>query len=350
MQEDFSRYLSTLLYQHDRLSIPGLGSFELTYEPAMIDQIQGQVAPPSKAVAFNPNLVMDDGLLVELVSQEQQLSAIEAKAWVEQQVEVIKSNLAQRQIVELAGVGRFFRNIKQELQFVTDKENYNLEAYGLASVAASPVARHGTAARTTTSTASAAAKKEAESAKRASTTYTNTAVSTSISGWFQRNLALIAVLSVFIVGFALYFLFLRPKAQQATDPTADIPTERLNASPSKEEPNAEVPPAIAEADPENSPTDNNLDTEAPTIGPDEHSAVIAVGLFQNVDYVERLVEKLYAAGFEAYTAKENDLTRVGVMVRYEEESELEDALREVKAEFESSAFIMIKDGNQVERN
>lgn len=349
MQEEFSRYVASLLYQHQQLSIPGLGSFELAHEPALVDQVQGQVGPPSKKVSFNANLVMDDGLLVAKVQEMEALDAVAADAWIREAVDAIKKKLERREIVELPGVGRFYRNFEQQLQFVADQQNFNPDAYGLQPVQAYPVSRRpqeGLTAKTTAGTPITSPSPPPASAA---------SVSSSISSLFQRYLPYIGAIAFILVAVALYFLFIRPDPPAAPDPTVGLPEERLNTSPSRtipDEETAELSPDQPGDDPEameTIPAEEDMDTEAPTLAPTEHTAVIAVGLFGSESNVQRLVSKLFDAGFNAYTGKEGSLTRVGVQLRYEEEEDLQRTLRDVQEQFEESAFILYQDGERLER-
>ncbi|MEL6973591.1 MAG: hypothetical protein AAFO02_25795, partial [Bacteroidota bacterium] len=141
MQQELSKYLGELLFYHDRLSVPGLGTFELRHAPALIDQVQGQVSAPAKDIQFNPNLVMDDGLLTDFIQQRLGWSLSETKQWLARQVAEMNAALDRKEIVELPGVGRFFRNFENQLQFVAENVNFNLDSYGLQKVAGQLVPR-----------------------------------------------------------------------------------------------------------------------------------------------------------------------------------------------------------------
>ena len=107
---------------------------------------------------------------------------------------------------------------------------------------------------------------------------------------------------------------------------------------SRASPSTETEPSV--------PTDE-VDTEAPTLAPDEHTAIIAVGLFGNEDNVQRLVQQLNEEGFAPTTTKEGKLTRVGVAVRYTEDGELQKTLNDLRRMHTESAFIMYRDGKKV---
>lgn len=346
MQQELSKYLADLLHQHDRLSVPSLGTFELSHAPALVDQIQGQVNAPAKHVTFNPNLVMDDGVLVEDIQQRLGWSLTETQAWLHSQVDEIKAGLDRREIVELPGVGRFFRNFENKLQFVAENTNFNLDSFGLQAVAGQLVARpveEKIPAIQKKVPKRPPVKKPAEQ-------------SFDLLAWVRENYIwlLAGLLSIVLIAVLIFY------PRTPADPTpqegiADVPQERLNASPSKstEEEESTTAPAPAEensdlpAQNENTPAPAEPDTEAPTLAPQEHTAVIAVGLFGNPDNVSRLLEQLSKDGYAPISRPEGNNTRVGVSIRYTDESELQRVLREVKRQYASSAFVLSRDGQEV---
>ncbi|MEL7220029.1 MAG: hypothetical protein AAGJ93_01850 [Bacteroidota bacterium] len=358
MRQELSNHISNLLFKVERLSIPQLGSFELSQAPALVDQVQGQVAAPAMDITFNPNLVLDDGILTEYLVAEKNWSTAEAQAWVERAVQDILAALDRREIIELPGVGRFFRNFEGKLQFVADQVNYNTDAYGLQAVSAQPVAR------------TAVEKMNAPEVKQASPTATAAAepsLSSQLADWFQANMIWLLGVSILLVALVIFLLFLRPATTE--EPIVEnVPQERVNASPfmsqdrtdedveaapldeeaypTEEETQEEEQPSVREL-PRLNEVEEPRDTEAPTLAPNEHTAIIAVGLFGNPDNVQNKLSQLSEQGFSPYSAPEGRNTRVGVNVRYTDESELRKVLRDIKRLHTKSAFVMYKDGERV---
>lgn len=356
MQQELSKYLADLLHQHDRLCVPSLGTFELSHAPALVDQVQGQVNAPSKSVRFNPNLVMDDGVLVEYIQQRLGWSLVQTQRWLQGQVDEIKAGLDRREIIELPGVGRFFRNFENKLQFVAENANFNLESFGLQAVSGKLVAR------SPEEKIPAIQKKVSQSPPSPKTT----PKSFDVLAWLRENyiwalagFLLLVLLSVII----LYPRTPTPEAPVYQDGITNVPQERLNASPSKPQDEDEDATAAPPEDPDeqgnaSTPSNNQdsdrqapvTDTEAPTLSPEEHSAVIAVGLFGNPENVARLLERLSKEGYAPISRPEGDNnTRVGVSIRYTDEAELQRTLREIKRKYTSSAFILSRDGREVSR-
>lgn len=141
MQIDLASHIERLLFLNDTLVIPGFGGFTATRSPATADYGSGTVSPPSKTLTFNENLTVDDGILVNDIAQSHALSLDEARRAVQDFVERTQALLNQREIVNLAGVGRLYKNYVQKIQFLPDATNFSADAFGLPPLQFSPIAR-----------------------------------------------------------------------------------------------------------------------------------------------------------------------------------------------------------------
>ncbi|MFN8301644.1 MAG: hypothetical protein U0U46_04060 [Saprospiraceae bacterium] len=141
MQVDIAAHIERLLFLHDTLVIPGFGGFTATRSPASADYSGGTVTPPTKTLSFNENLTVDDGILVNDIAQVHQLSLDEARRVVQDFVERTQALLNQREIVNLTGVGRLYKNYVQKIQFLPDAANFSADAYGLPPLQFSPIGR-----------------------------------------------------------------------------------------------------------------------------------------------------------------------------------------------------------------
>lgn len=331
MQIDVGAYIADLLYEYDSVNVPGLGGFQSRYQPADIDQVQGKLHPPSKRLDFNENLVVDDGLLVNYIKEKHQLTYAEAERAVEEYVRGVKAAIEKREIVVFPRVGRLYKDYENKVQFLPDNTNFNTEAFGLPTVQFYPVS-HGqkTAAAATGSASTATVSGQS-----------GQSTSAAIADWFQSYLPYIAAVSIIIVGIGI-FLFLRDRGG-AEAGKEEIPASRINKKPSMEESGDDVaslddPEDIN--DMENEAADPNpLDTEGSTPRPGQKYAIIAIGLFGNEANVNNLTEKIFKAGYQAYTEQAGRLTRVGVRVNYSSERELDRVLEDVRNQFDSDAFV-----------
>lgn len=350
MQQELSPHIERLLYHHDRLNVPGLGTFELSHAPALVDQVQGQVSAPAKLVRFNENLVMDDGLLIHHLQTTNNWSLSEAELWVSEQVKEIKAALERREIVEMPGVGRFFRNFEKQLQFVAENANFNTSSFGLQDVKAQPIARsQHEKIQSVTSTATTS-----QSIQPPVTPSAPPPEAAQLP-WLRQNAWWLALL-LLIALVALAYPFLRNNSsdpQPTESPVADIPEERLNTSPTRNE-STDEEAALAD-DTTASPADDTapaneeiIDTEAPTIITDDHVAEIAVGLFGDESNAQRMTQRIAESGYSPVSRQEGRYTRVGVSVRYKDDRELQRTLRELQQTYTKSAFIMSVDGKKYE--
>lgn len=141
MHIDIAHHIERLLFLHDTLVIPGFGGFTATRSPAAADYAGGTVNPPSKTLSFNENLTVDDGVLINEIAQSHQMGLDEARRLVQDFVDRTQALLNQREIVNLAGVGRLYKNYVQKIQFLPDASNFSADAYGLPPLQFSPIAR-----------------------------------------------------------------------------------------------------------------------------------------------------------------------------------------------------------------
>jgi nucleoid DNA-binding protein/cell division septation protein DedD len=332
MEIDVGAYIADLLYDHDVVNLPGLGSFTGKYQPANIDHVQGKLYPPAKELAFNANLVLDDGVLVQYIQRKHQLSVEEAQRLVEDFVRKVRETLNNKEIVVLPKIGRLFRDYEGQLKFVAEGANFNTDSFGLPAVQFFPVRRLADQAAPPAN----ASVREEKTTPAPKTTWVQNFVD-----WFDRHiLYFIGATALFII-FVIYWFFVYKTPDQdpvALEPnTPEVPGERFNISPSQ---NDEIGVTVPEEEQPANDQNSGVDTEEPTAAPGQRSAVIQVGIFGNPDNVERLVQKIYQAGFEPYTSKSGNLTTVGVQFAYQTESDLQRTLRDVQSKFESKAKII----------
>lgn len=319
MQIAVGELISTLLYENDTVGVPGLGAFTKKTLAASVDQIQDKASPETSLIEFNPNLAMDDGLLIAYIKDRFELSYVEAKRTVSEYVEQVNQALDRKEIVIFPQVGRLYNDFEKKLQFIPNKTNFNLASFGLPAVEISPVKKN---------------------ASTAPTAVVQSAPSRFL--WLQRNWPLLLILLILLsvlVAFMVYY----PKYlnKQPLDPTADLPTDRLNVKPSVQEaPDtvvAEIPPASTD-DYDDEPEIE----EAAVIAPNTKICVIALGIFKEKANVDQLSKKLINAGYEPYIEKLSSSTRVGIQFPYTAQQEINNALSDVRSKFVQDAFVLKK--------
>ncbi len=141
MSAHISQSLEKLLFDHETVILPGFGGFTTTKTPATVDYAQGALLPPSRAIVFNENLTVNDGLLVQRLCHDYGFNSDQAFGEVQEFVEKTRSALDQREIITLPGVGRLYKNYAQKVQFLPDNANFNTDSYGLPPLQFSPIMR-----------------------------------------------------------------------------------------------------------------------------------------------------------------------------------------------------------------
>lgn len=134
------QHICSLLYQFDCVIIPGFGGFVANYHPAQINTNQNIVFPPSKGLLFNKNLLNNDGLLADAISQKEQISYADSilriEAFVSNSLEKLKNN----ERVEIDEIGFLFFDDEKNIQFKPEySANFLVDAFGLYPVVAKEI-------------------------------------------------------------------------------------------------------------------------------------------------------------------------------------------------------------------
>lgn len=131
------QYISDLLYKFDTVALPGFGAFVLKYQPATIDTNTNQLSPPSKIVSFDASLKNNDGILANYISEKEKISFFEACSKILAFVEETNKTLDSGNSVVMQKLGTFSKSADNQITFIADTStNYNLETFGMGSVAA----------------------------------------------------------------------------------------------------------------------------------------------------------------------------------------------------------------------
>lgn len=140
-----ARYIGDLLYDYECVVIPGLGGFLANDKPASIQPNTHHFRPPYKQVMFNAYLKTNDGLLVNYIAKEENISYQEAKAQVDKFVYLCDSALKAGKRIHFHKVGTLYLNKNEKIVFEQDNTvNYNADAFGLTGFV-SPAIRRSTA-------------------------------------------------------------------------------------------------------------------------------------------------------------------------------------------------------------
>lgn len=134
--------IKELLIEDGAISIPNFGGFTSAYKPAVVDAVNGQLTPPSFHIAFDANLQMNDGRLVDHIRQKYRLSSSAALEHIEVFANEARRNFDKGEIVVLPEIGRLYRDFAQKIQFLPDSTNFNTDSYGLPTIQFTPILRN----------------------------------------------------------------------------------------------------------------------------------------------------------------------------------------------------------------
>lgn len=139
------KYISELLLDHECVIVPEFGAFISKETPAVLDYVNHRLTPPSKEVAFNGQLITDDGLLIGYIAKKQGVSMTEAAKQVHDFASQSLAVIDASGVLRLDGMGVLSRVTSRDYVFRLD-ENLNLfgGAFGLTPLKAQPIYRRET--------------------------------------------------------------------------------------------------------------------------------------------------------------------------------------------------------------
>lgn len=130
------------MYYHNCVIIPDFGGFVANYVSAKLYSSQHVFHPPAKTIAFNKNLILNDGLLITHIANQENISYNKANGYVTEFVEECKKILFKTNRFELKNLGIFSYDAENNLQFEPDtSSNYLLDSFGLVEVQSPAIAR-----------------------------------------------------------------------------------------------------------------------------------------------------------------------------------------------------------------
>jgi hypothetical protein len=133
-------HIKQLLHDHDCVIIPDFGGLITDYVSARIHPVKHTFVPPSRRIAFNEKLKLDDGLLINTIAHQNKLSSETAQARVAEFVKEMQEELRVKYKFEMRGIGLFRLNFEQKIEFeYIETENLLEESFGLPELVSRPV-------------------------------------------------------------------------------------------------------------------------------------------------------------------------------------------------------------------
>ena len=111
------RHIEILLLESDCVIVPDFGGFMAHRVPAHYDEEECLLYPPSRTLGFNPQLQLNDSLLVQSYIEAYDISYPEAMRRIESEVEELKEHLHNDGIYELNGLGTLTVNAEGNYEF-----------------------------------------------------------------------------------------------------------------------------------------------------------------------------------------------------------------------------------------
>ena len=102
---ELAKHIEVLLLENDCVIIPGLGGFIAHNRAAVYSFEKSSFEPPMRTLGFNPQLVINDGLLVQSYMQTYNTDFPDATRKIEKTVNALKEQLYQEGHVELDRIG-----------------------------------------------------------------------------------------------------------------------------------------------------------------------------------------------------------------------------------------------------
>ena len=138
---ELAQHIEVLLLENDCVIVPGLGGFVAHYTPAMRVAEENVFLPPTRIIGFNPQLKMNDGLLVQSYMAVYDTDFSDATRIVEKEVAYIFTALHEEGKVDLPNIGELRYSIHGTYDFapydhkITTPYLYGLDSFEMQELA-----------------------------------------------------------------------------------------------------------------------------------------------------------------------------------------------------------------------
>ncbi|MBR1594470.1 MAG: SPOR domain-containing protein [Alloprevotella sp.] len=125
------------MVEHNCVIVPRLGGFVTQYVAARYEEDEQLFLPPYRSVAFNPQLTLNDGLLVQSYMRVHSTTYPQTVRLIEKAVDEMKRHIQTDGSVELHGIGRLSMDMDGRYDFeplaagVTAPKLFGLSSYSL---------------------------------------------------------------------------------------------------------------------------------------------------------------------------------------------------------------------------
>ena len=131
---ELAQHIEALLLENDCVIVPGFGGFVAHYAPATHVKEENLFLPPTRTIGFNPQLKLNDGVLVQSYMSAYDTSFADASRIVEKEVNEFIGLLHEEGKAHLDNIGEIQSNIYGNYEFVPyDYKITTPSLYGLDS-------------------------------------------------------------------------------------------------------------------------------------------------------------------------------------------------------------------------
>ena len=305
-------YISDLLYRYECVTVPEFGAFLTQRVSATIHETTNAFYPPKKRLSFNEQIKQNDGILAHYIADVEKIPFEEASKKIEKRVKALKSFLTEGETVSFKNIGELSLNNEGKITFEPSYHlNYLTDAFGLSQLVSPSVTRE-------------VYKEEVQEIEKV-IPITVTPEKRQSKGYLKY--AAVAVIALTLGGFVASNFYVN-----------NINTQNQLA---QEEANEQLESKIQEA---TFVIENPLPAVTLHVKKQSGNYHIIAGAFRVEENSDKKVEQLQNAGFNARKIGVNKygLHQV-VYASYQNRLEALNALRDVKTNHNSDAWLLVKE-------
>ena len=139
---ELAQHIEVLLLENDCVIVPGFGGFVAHYAPATHIKEENLFLPPTRTIGFNPQLKLNDGVLVQSYMSAYDTNFADATRMVEKEVNELIRLLHEEGKAHLENIGEIHYNIYGNYEFIpydfkiTTPSLYGLDSFEMCELSA----------------------------------------------------------------------------------------------------------------------------------------------------------------------------------------------------------------------
>jgi cell division septation protein DedD len=138
--KSITEHIELLLYEQDCVVVPGFGGFVTAFYPAELNSRTHVIRPPSRKVAFNPDLNSNDASLAHHIARSRGIAYYKANELIQQTVADWNQKLDNKEEVVVGKIGKIYLNQDAKPTLEAEKRsNYLADSFGLSELQLVPV-------------------------------------------------------------------------------------------------------------------------------------------------------------------------------------------------------------------